>query len=150
MGHITGSAWLVNSTGEQVLLTHHKKLDRWLQLGGHSDGDANTASVALREAQEESGLAVSPGYAKADQRLETDIFDVDVHEIPARKNEPAHYHFDIRFVVQSIGHQHYCVSDESHDLAWVNIAEIESFTQEASILRMQQKWQILQLLWVDK
>jgi len=143
VGHVTGSVWLVNSTGSQVLLTHHKKLGRWLQLGGHSDGDADTARVALREAQEESGLDVSLGFVQGKQQMCTDIFDIDVHEIPARKDDPAHYHFDVRFVVQCLSHENYLVSDESHDLAWVNIAEIESFTLESSILRMKQKWQDL-------
>ena len=58
VGHITGSAWLLDPSSKQLLLTHHKKLDIWVQLGGHSDGDPDTRSVALREAEEESGLAV--------------------------------------------------------------------------------------------
>ena len=57
-GHVTGSAWLVDPSGRDVLLTHHRKLGIWLQLGGHSDGDPETAAVALREAEEESGLEV--------------------------------------------------------------------------------------------
>ena len=83
IGHITGSAWLVDGPGKRVLLTHHKKLDRWLQLGGHSDGDADTTNVALREAEEESGLDVLLGFSRGEQRIHTDIFDIDVHEIPA-------------------------------------------------------------------
>src|SRR5207245_814459 len=55
-GHLTGSAWLASSDGARVLLTHHRKLDRWLQLGGHADGDVDLARIALREAEEESGL----------------------------------------------------------------------------------------------
>ena len=127
-----------------------KKLNKWLQLGGHSDGDANTASVALREAEEESGLDVLLGFNREEQIMCTDIFDIDVHEIPARKNDPAHYHFDIRFVVQSVNHENYQVSDESHDLAWVKIAEIESYTRETSILRMKQKWANLLIFWEDR
>ena len=79
-GHITGSAWIVNTTRERVLLTHHRKLGRWLQPGGHSDGDADTLEVALREAQEESGLDV--------RALDEAIFDLDIHLIPSRGGEP--------------------------------------------------------------
>ena len=72
-GHITGSAWLVCPKRQNVLLTHHRKLNMWLQLGGHSDGEGNTPGVAIREAHEESGLAV--------HLLDNEIFDLDVHEI---------------------------------------------------------------------
>lgn len=130
-GHVTGSAWLVDPAATSLLLTHHKKLDMWLQLGGHSDGEPDTAEVALREAREESGLEVT--------LLDRAIFDLDVHEIPARKDDPAHYHFDVRFRLQAAS-RNYVVSDESHDLAWVPIADLETVTRETSILRMRDKW----------
>lgn len=132
-GHITGSAWLVDASGEHVLLTHHRKLGAWLQLGGHSDGDPDTAAVARREAEEESGLAV--------ELLSHGILDVDVHEIPARKSDPAHLHFDVRFAFVSRSDRNYVVSDESHDLAWVPVDGMHGFTGEESILRMTRKWQ---------
>ena len=93
MGHITGSAWVVDIAGNRVLLADHAKLGRWLQPGGHSDGDPDTLAVALREAREESGLDV--------RALDDAIFDIDVHRIPARGDEPAHLHFDVRFLVQA-------------------------------------------------
>ena len=74
-GHITGSAWLVDASGEQLLLTNHRKLKMWLQLGGHSDGDANTSGVAYREAVEESGLKVA--------LLSEEIFDIDIDMTPS-------------------------------------------------------------------
>ena len=80
IGHFTGSAWLVSGDGARVLLTHHRKLGRWLQLGGHADGDTDLRRVALREAEEESGLH---GLA-----VESGIFDLDRHRIPARGDEP--------------------------------------------------------------
>ena len=92
VGHITGSAWLLDATGTKALLTHHRKLGKWLQLGGHADGDSDVLAVALREATEESGLI--------DLRaVSDDIFDVDVHRIPAHGDTPAHDHYDIRFTV---------------------------------------------------
>ena len=131
-GHVTGSAWLVNAEGSQVLLTHHKKLGRWLQLGGHSDGDSNLLDVAMKEAREESGLSVVA--------LQSAIFDIDIHEIPARGAEPAHYHFDVRFALQTSGGDAFQVSAESHDLAWVPVRRLDDYTDEESVLRMARKW----------
>lgn len=131
-GHITGSAWLVNGAGTHVLLTHHRKLDRWLQLGGHSDGDVDPLAVAMREAREESGLDVEPVWTR--------VFDLDVHEIPARGADPAHFHFDVRFALRATDSEVFAVSPESHDLAWVAIADIRAFTSEPSMLRMAAKW----------
>ena len=132
VGHITGSAWLVNRTGDRVLLTHHRKLGRWLQPGGHCDGDPNTLEVALREAREESALEV--------RALDEDIFDLDVHLIPARGDEPAHYHYDVRFLVQAM-EDRFRVSEESRALAWVPADRVGVFSNVESVLRMARKWQ---------
>ena len=131
-GHITGSAWLVNGAGTHTLLTHHRKLKMWLQLGGHSDGDPDTAAVALREAREESGLTV--------RLLSDDLFDVDVHPIPARKEDPEHHHYDVRFVMQVVGSEDFAISDESIDLAWVPMESLTNYTSEGTILRMRDKF----------
>lgn len=134
IGHITGSAWIVTPDGSEVLLTHHRKLDRWLQLGGHADGDPDVIAVALKEAQEESGLE--------DFELVGDgIFDLDIHPIPARKNEPEHLHYDVRYVFRAVGQTDFTVSEESHDLRWVPIDEVQTLTTEESMLRMVRKWQ---------
>ena len=131
-GHITGSAWVVDSTGEKVLLTHHRKLNIWVQPGGHADGNADVREVALQEALEETGL---------DQlSVSEDIFDIDIHRIPARKNEPEHLHYDVRFLVRHEGDGDYVVSEESHDLAWVTVDRIDEVTTEESMLRMADKW----------
>ena len=129
-GHITGSAWVLHPKRDSVLLTHHKKLGRWLQLGGHSDGDADTWHVAAREAAEESGLAVT--------LLDDAIFDIDIHEIPARKGDPAHEHFDVRFVFHAAD-ERFAVTEESHALAWVPLDEVSSYTDEWSVLRLVSK-----------
>lgn len=111
-GHITGSAWLLNPKGDKALLTLHRNLKRWLQTGGHADGDADILNTALREAQEESGIE---GITVVDE----DIMDVDIHRIPAnpRKGEASHLHYDIRYLLRA-PHEHFAISEESIDLAW--------------------------------
>lgn len=131
-GHITGSTWLVDSTGERVLFTHHRKLNKWIQLGGHADGESDIANVAMKEATEESGLDQLVG--------EPEIFDLDIHTIPARKSDPEHLHYDVRFVIKHSGSGEFVVSEESHDLAWLEIDDIQKVTTEESVLRMQRKW----------
>lgn len=137
-GHITGSCLLLSPEKEEVLITHHKKLGKWLQLGGHSDGEANTLNVALREAQEESGIMdVQP--------LSEEIFSIDIHKIPARKEEPEHYHYDISFLLIA-GNKDYEVSDESEDLRWVPIFPEKEIVYERTLqnmltrLRTEAKW----------
>lgn len=132
-GHFTGSAWLVSADGERVLLTHHRKLGRWLQLGGHADGDPDLARVALREAEEESGLGCLV--------VEPEIFDLDRHLIPARGEEPAHWHFDVRFVVRATGSEAFAVGEESLDLAWRPIRSIaQDPLADVSLRRMAERW----------
>jgi 8-oxo-dGTP pyrophosphatase MutT (NUDIX family) len=132
-GHFTGSAWLVSADGLRVLLTHHRKLGRWLQLGGHADGDADLARVALREAEEESGLT---GLV-----VEGGIFDLDRHAIPARGADPEHWHYDVRFVVRATGREDFAVSEESLELAWKPIVEIAADpSADESMRRMAAKW----------
>lgn len=134
LGHFTGSAWVVSGDGQRVLLTHHAKLDRWLQPGGHADGERDLARVALREAEEETGLRDLRVDAKA-------IFDLDRHRIPARKAEVEHWHYDVRYVVQAGTDERYVVSEESHDLAWRPIAGlIDEPGLDASVRRMAAKW----------
>ncbi|MBL0164046.1 MAG: NUDIX hydrolase [Xanthomonadales bacterium] len=132
-GHLTGSAWLVSVDGRRVLLTHHRKLGRWLQLGGHADGDRDLARVALREAEEESGLI---GLA-----VEPEIFDLDRHWIPERGDVPGHWHYDVRFVVRASAGEDYVVSEESHALAWREIADIVADVgADESLRRMALRW----------
>lgn len=132
-GHVTGSAWLLDHGKEACLLTHHKKLGRWLQCGGHADGEPDVLQVALREAREESGIVgIVP--------LSTEIFDVDVHRIPPNGNEPEHFHYDVRFALIAPLGARFVVSDESHDLAWVRQTEIDRFNTDESVRRLAAKW----------
>jgi len=132
-GHFTGSAWLVSVDGKRVLLTHHRKLQRWLQLGGHADGEVDLGQVALREAQEESGLP--------DLKLEGGLFDLDRHWIPERGEVPGHWHYDARYVVRAGIDERFAVNEESLALAWVEIADIacDPLTDD-SLRRMAAKW----------
>jgi 8-oxo-dGTP pyrophosphatase MutT (NUDIX family) len=132
-GHFTASCWLLNPTADKVLLTQHAKLGVWLQLGGHCDGDSNILNVALREAEEESGLKNI--VAVSDQ-----IFDIDIHKIPAHKNEATHLHYDVRFLLQAQGDDRITISDESKDLQWFSKNMELLPTRETSILRMFNKW----------
>ena len=144
-GHVTGSAWIVDPEGEAVLLTHHRKLDIWIQLGGHADGDPDPLAVARREGLEESGLSgleVIHPVTAPDARHPVSVpvpFDVDIHEIPARRQEPTHFHFDVRYAFRAESRTVF-TSDESHALAWVPMSELDRYTRDASVLRMARKW----------
>lgn len=132
IGHITASCWLINKDGSQALLTHHAKLNKWFQLGGHCDGDSDVLAVALKEAHEESGISdIKP--------VSNDIFDIDVHLIPASNKEQAHYHYDIRFLLQA-NNDNIIVSDESHDVRWFGNNRSELPTNSQAVLRMFSKW----------
>jgi len=138
VGHITGSAWVVNAKRDSVFLLHHRKLDKWLQPGGHSDGDPHTLNVALRETHEESGVCashISP--------VSQGIFDIDIHRIPQRKNEAAHFHYDVRFLLEMDEQQKLIINAESNELAWIELAKIKDYSDEPSILRMIAKTQKL-------
>jgi 8-oxo-dGTP pyrophosphatase MutT (NUDIX family) len=135
-GHITASSWIVSHDFKRVLLTHHRKLGLWLQLGGHADGDPCALDVALREAREESGMqhfrVIASGESPAP-------FDLDVHQIPAHGDDPSHEHHDIRFLLVAEPGQPLVMSDESNDLRWFSEAELSGVLHEESLVRMQRK-----------
>jgi 8-oxo-dGTP pyrophosphatase MutT (NUDIX family) len=140
-GHITGSAWVLSHDGSRCLLVHHAKLNRWLQPGGHADGENAIHEVALREVREETGL-VNLTLSTPDGQLMP--LDLDVHLIPARYKdgeliEDAHEHHDVRFLVIAEGDEPIALSEESHDLGWFTRAEILARTNEESVLRMLRK-----------
>jgi 8-oxo-dGTP pyrophosphatase MutT (NUDIX family) len=130
-GHLTASAWIVAKEERSALLLHHRKLDKWLQPGGHVDGEEIPEQAALREVYEETGLTgLSP---------EPDLFDVDIHEIPARDETPDHLHYDMRFLVVLPRIVPPRRNHESHDVRWHPIDAIDELTTEESIRRMVRK-----------
>jgi 8-oxo-dGTP pyrophosphatase MutT (NUDIX family) len=136
IGHVTASAWIVDPSRTRALLTHHRKLGKWLQLGGHVDGDPDVRRAALREAREESGLT--------SLRFATDaIYDLDVHPIPARPGEPAHEHYDVRFAFEADPAETLVVSAESNELAWVPLDALAAHGADESVLRLARKTALL-------
>ncbi len=132
-GHFTGSAWVVNKNRTHTLLTLHRKLNKWLQLGGHADDNENLLDVAMTEAREESGLHTL-------QFVDKSIFDIDRHVIPARGDEPRHFHYDVRFLLEAEIDEPLTVSSESKDLAWVSYEVVEELVMgNTSIMRMLEK-----------
>lgn len=130
-GHITASVWIVNPTFTKVLMTHHAKINLWLQPGGHCDGDSDVLAVAQKELKEETGLSK--------YEIKPTIFDVDVHEIAAYKNDPTHLHYDIRFLTIADDSHDIIISDESHDLKWFTLVEAQEQNANRSIVRMIEK-----------
>ncbi|MDR0631489.1 MAG: NUDIX hydrolase [Holosporales bacterium] len=133
-GHFTASCWLENYHGDAALLTHHKKFNGWLQLGGHADGDNDLLRVSMKEAQEESGLPVEPVHCK--------IFDIGVHFIPPYEDTVQHYHYDVRFYLRATENKPFVVSEESHDLMWVT--QEDQLPDNYDVRRMFLKWKSLE------
>lgn len=130
-GHITGSSWILDRSKQNVLLVHHGTLNKWLQPGGHADGEENVLNVALREAEEETGL-------KHFKLLQEEIFDLDIHPIPARANFPGHLHYDMRFLLEADINEKIIVSDESHDVSWLALSQLNTLNNP-SLMRMANK-----------
>ncbi|MFY0591441.1 NUDIX hydrolase [Roseivirga sp.] len=131
--HFTASAWVVHQGYNEAILTHHTKLDRWLQLGGHADGDEDLLRVAKKELTEESGLSNFKVHSN-------EIFDIDIHTIPKRKDVPEHEHFDVRFLFMADRDEEIKFNHESKDVAWVSLSEIPTLCNgNDSILRMIEK-----------
>ena len=130
LGHLTSSAWLVTPDRRSTVLAHHKKLNRWLQPGGHADGNGNLFEVALDEASEETGLSLSIFTP-----VTSLIFDIDVHKIPKRGAEPAHMHYDIRYIFQ-IPEINLPGNNESYEALFVPIDKVKELNNTASVERM--------------
>ncbi len=144
-GHLTASAIIVNRSKTKVLLTHHRKLDMWLQLGGHADGHPVLMDVALMEAHEESGLDnIKP--------LTDEVLRIDRHIFPAQphKDVPEHYHHDFMYLLQADTEDDYNVSHESNALRWVTFDEAKDMVNDKAIKqtikKLQERWDWVQSL----
>lgn len=133
-GHLTASCWVLNHDQSKVLLLHHAKLNKWLQPGGHADGDENLVRVAQKELEEETGLT---DYSLVSE----DIFDIDIHGIPERKGVLEHDHYDVRFLFRASASSTITKNHESNALEWVDLEDVPN---EASLQRMVAKTYILQ------
>ncbi|MBF9016362.1 MULTISPECIES: NUDIX hydrolase [unclassified Oceanispirochaeta] len=132
IGHFTASAWIINHNRDMALLTHHAKLDLWLQLGGHIEEGETVFTAAIREASEESGL-------KSVRLLSSDLYDIDAHLIPERKGLEEHFHFDLRFLIEADSDEALQISSESKDLKWMIIEDIRTLNDGPSVMRMVKK-----------
>jgi 8-oxo-dGTP pyrophosphatase MutT (NUDIX family) len=129
-GHMVAGALVLNHAHTHVALMFHTKLQRWLQPGGHADGETNLFYVAQKEVWEETSLATST------TPLGTKIFDVDVHLIPARLDVPEHYHYEVRFLLEALNEEALQANAESQGVKWVALSDVPNYTTEESVLRM--------------
>jgi len=127
-GHITGSAIVLNADGPEFLLVRHRKLNRWLQPGGHvHEHDESILATAVRETAEETG------HADCITLLHDRILHVDVHEIPARPEHPAHLHYDIRYLLTTTRDAPRIAEIEVIEAEWFNEAALERLDLDASL-----------------
>ena len=132
-GHFTASAWIVDESRKWILMTHHKQLNIWLQLGGHVEDNNNLLEVALKEAKEESGI-------NNFNIISEEIFDLDIHKIPKYDSNPEHLHYDVRFILEADKLKKLSISNESIDLAWIKIKDVLNLNPKKSIERMMHKF----------
>jgi 8-oxo-dGTP pyrophosphatase MutT (NUDIX family) len=128
-GHLTGSAAIVDPATRRLLLLFHAKVRRWLQPGGHADGDGNLAAVALREAEEETGIE---GLA-----VVVPAIDLDVHVFHnAAGTDPDHLHLDVRHLVVAPPGAVPAGNAESEALAWIAIEDLAAYEVDAGTIRL--------------
>lgn len=139
-GHFTASAFILNKSMDKFLLIHHKKLNMWMQVGGHCDEDENIDMVAMREAKEESGIRELSFFSE-------NIFDLDIHIIPKINDEAEHYHFDVRFLLKSNDDDSLLHNEEVLNAKWISFFEDYSeYKLGYSVIKMIEKYKNQYLL----
>ena len=127
-GHFTASGFVAHPNGASILLIEHRRLERWLQPGGHIDpDDADTASAAEREVREETGVARL-------HRLSEGLLAIDIHEIPAAHGEPMHLHHDLMFAFRARDDE-LTPTPEVLAARWVDFADVAASTSDPATLR---------------
>lgn len=126
-GHFTGSALVVEQGTGRVMMLLHTKLRKWLQPGGHTDGEAMMAITALREATEETGIT--------GLRVYTDPIDLDIHEVRP-PTEPPHLHHDIRYLVLAERGSSPVGNHESESIRWCTVGELSDLEVDESVMRL--------------
>lgn len=134
LGHVSGSSWVVNPARTHVLLLLHRKLNLWLQPGGHADGDSDILRVILKETSEETGIPLEQIHL-----INDGIFDVDVHTVYESMHDTRHTHYDIRFLVEIDDSIPIPGNDESHQIGWVPLEDVSRFNNALSLHRLVRK-----------
>ena len=136
-GHVTGSGLVLNPESKRVLLLHHRKLQLWLQMGGHGEDEFDPSRTALREAFEESGLTDLAFFPNPVQPM---LIDVDTHIIPARNEQPEHYHLDFRYLFSTASPEKIQLARaEAKELRWFAFSEIAALPLKPATLRLLRK-----------
>jgi 8-oxo-dGTP pyrophosphatase MutT (NUDIX family) len=131
-GHFTSSGFVLSPDRTELLLVHHRRLDRWLQPGGHIDpGDVSVEEAARREVVEETGVALVAGFEA--------VIDLDVHPILAGNGEPHHKHFDVRFLYVAADTILTIDRSEVNDAAWFALGDIVDGSGDPSVRRVAAK-----------
>ncbi|AFM04636.1 NTP pyrophosphohydrolase [Bernardetia litoralis DSM 6794] len=134
IGQLTGSAWIVNRERTKVLLIHHKKLEKWLQIGGHIENtDQTIEETILREVKEESGI-------KNLNLLSSSIYDIDIHTIPQKKEIAEHLHFDIRLIIEADENETLIPQNEEIlNIKWYSINEVQNLAKSTLSINQSMK-----------
>jgi 8-oxo-dGTP pyrophosphatase MutT (NUDIX family) len=127
-GHLTASAVVVHADRSRILVLMHTKLRRWLQPGGHADGDHELAGVALREATEETGITGLSVFVPA--------LSVDVHVVDHGDALGAHLHLDVQFMVAAPPAATARGNHESTELRWVTVEELGYLVEDPGLVRL--------------